>query len=90
MDNKELHKLLHQLQDEINNTQTDSEKDRELLRELDGDVRALLDCWGDNCEDLHPSFAERLESTINQFEVSHPQLTMVVGKTLESLSAAGI
>ena len=43
MDNKIDRELLQQLHDEINNTQTVDEKGKELLRDLDGDIRALLE-----------------------------------------------
>ena len=43
MENEELRKLLQQLHDEIEKTQTVDEKGTEILSDLDGDIRALLE-----------------------------------------------
>jgi hypothetical protein len=90
MDDKELRKLLNQLHDEINRTQTVDEKGSGLLRDLDDDIRALLDRSEENPMQLHPSFVQRLEGTLLHFEVSHPSLTTLISRLLDSLSSAGI
>jgi hypothetical protein len=90
MDTKELRTLLQQIHDEINNTQTVDVKGGELLRDLEGDIRALLERSEENPVQLHPSFVQRLESTLYAFEVTHPTLTMLISKLLDSLSNAGI
>jgi hypothetical protein len=90
MDNIELRNLLHQLHDEIENTRTVDEKGSELLRDLKGDIRALLDRSEENLIQLHPSFVQRLEGSLTHFEVTHPSLTMLISKLLDSLSNAGI
>ena len=90
MDNKELRKLLHQLHDEIKNTQTVDEKGNELLRDLEGDLRALLERSEGNPVELHPSIVQWLEGALNHFEATHPDLTMLISKLLDSLSNAGI
>jgi len=90
MDDKELSKLLLQLHDEINNTRTVDEKGTELLRDLDGDIRDLLERSEGNPVPLHPSIIQRLEGALNHFEVTHPDLTTLISKLLDSLSNAGI
>jgi len=90
MENEELRKSLQQLQDVINNTQTVDDKGRDLLHDLDNDIRALLDRSEENLIQLHPSVIQRLEDTIYHFEVSHPSLTTVISRLLDSLSNAGI
>ena len=90
MDNKELRKLLHQLHDEIKNTQAVDEKGSELLRALEGDINALLERSEENPVQLHPSSIQHLESALDHFEVTHPSLTMLISRLLESLSNAGI
>ena len=90
MDNKELDKLLHQLHDEIKNTRTVDEKGSELLRDLEGDIRTLLERSEENPVQLHPSIVQRLEGALNHFETTHPDLTMLISKMLDSLSNAGI
>ncbi len=90
MDNKELRKLLHQLHDEIKNTRTVDEKGSELLRDLEGELRALLERSEGNPVQLHPSIVQGLEGALNHFEATHPDLTMLISKLLDSLSNVGI
>jgi hypothetical protein len=90
MDNTELRKLLEQLHEEIKKTQAVDKKGGELLRDLDGDIRALLDRSDENPEPLHPSVVQNLEGTLDHFEVSHPTLTAQITRVLEFLSTSGI
>jgi hypothetical protein len=90
MENSELRKLLDQLHDEINNASSVDEKGRELLRDLDGDIRALIDRSEGIPEQTQSSLTQRLQSALDHFEVTHPDLTMVISRLLESLSNAGI
>jgi Domain of unknown function (DUF4404) len=90
MDNKNSRKLLQQLHDEINNTQAVDEQGSEMLRDLEGDIRALLERSEENPVELHPSIVQRLQGALNHFETTHPDLTMLISKLLDSLSNAGI
>jgi hypothetical protein len=90
MDSQELRKLLDELHDQVNSTQTVDKIGGELLRDLEGDIRALLERSGENPEQLNQTIVQRLESALDHFEVSHPDLTMLISKLLESLSNAGI
>jgi hypothetical protein len=90
MDNKELRKLLHQLHGEINNTRTVDEKGSELLRDLEGDIRELLERSTEDPVQLHPSIVQRLEGALNHFEVTHHDLSTLISKLLDSLSNVGI
>jgi len=90
MDNKIDRELLQQLHDEINKTQTVDEKGKALLRDLDGDIRELLERSGEHPEQVHTSIVQTLENTVSHFEVTHPELTVLVSKLLATLSNAGI
>ena len=90
MDNKIDRELLQQLHDEINNTQTVDEKGKDLLRDLDRDIRALLERSEEHPDEEHPFVIQNLESTLTHFEVTHPELTALVSKLLDTLSNAGI
>jgi dsDNA-specific endonuclease/ATPase MutS2 len=90
MENKELDKLLHQLHDEIQKTRSIDDKGSELLRDLDGDIRTLLERSQESPLQLHPSSAQRLELAVTQFEITHPDLTTLISSLLDSLSSAGI
>jgi hypothetical protein len=90
MDNKIDRELLQQLHDEINKTQTVDEKGKELLRDLDADIRNLLARSEEHPGQAQSSIVQTLESTISHFEVTHPELTVLVSKLLATLSNAGI
>jgi Domain of unknown function (DUF4404) len=90
MDNKVDRNLLQELHKEINSTQAVDDKGMELLRDLDEDIHALLERSQENSLDLHPSIVQRMEATLNHFEVTHPNLTTMISKILSGLSNAGI
>jgi hypothetical protein len=90
MENDDLRTLLHQLDDEIKNTHTVDKKGSELLRSLEVDINTLLERSGENPVSMHPSVTQRFEDALSYFEVTHPQLTGVISKLLESLSNAGV
>jgi hypothetical protein len=90
MDDQELRELIEKLHAEIQETRSVDEKGRELLSHLDSDIRDLLEQTGGTGIPVHPSTLQRLEQGIDQFEVTHPTLTILISKLLEALSTAGI
>ena len=90
MENEELRKLLQQLHDEIEKTQTVDEKGTEILSDLDGDIRALLERSEEQLTPIQPPIIQRLDAVLLHFEVTHPSLTVMISKLLDTLSNAGI
>jgi Domain of unknown function (DUF4404) len=90
MDNKESDNLLQQLHDAINSIQKVDKKGGELLRDLDGDIRLLLERSGEQPLQVQPPVFVRLESAISHFEATHPDLTDLLAKVMSSLSNAGV
>ncbi len=90
MDAKNSDDLLQQLHDVINNIDTVDEKGCELLEDLDKDIRLLLERSGEDTAHTHASALERLERSIDYFEVTHPELTELLAKVMSDLSNAGI
>jgi hypothetical protein len=90
MDEHELRTLLEQLHNEIEKTKSVDEQGRELLRHLDTDIRGLL--ARSEGERIQPrsSVIQRLEDSIDHFEVTHPVLTTMLSRMLDILSNAGI
>jgi len=88
MNSQEIDKALEQLKKEIEGIQPDDEKGQKLLRELSEDIRELLD----RAEAKQPpvSMIQRLETSIDHFEVTHPDLTTALSSLLSILSNAGI
>ncbi len=90
MDNNKLRELLDQLQNEIKNTQTVDEQGHQLLKNLDEDIHSLLERSEDPATHSEDTIVERLEGVLYHFGVTHPTLTVVISKVLDSLSGAGI
>ena len=90
MDNKELRKSLQQIREEIKNTHADDEQGQELLQKLDGDISALLEHPDEHLVHVHPTLIDRLESTFHHFEITRPQLTLLIADLLDTMSNAGI
>jgi hypothetical protein len=82
-----LSKLLEQLRQELAKAQAMDDKGRELLRALRADIETLLERSEAGTED---SLLERLQDSIDHFEVTHPGLTTALSNLLRTLSNAGI
>ena len=90
MDDQELRKLLEKVHNEIEKTPVVDEKGQQLLSDLEADIRDLLDRIGEDAVPIHPSTIQRLEEGLSHFEVTHPALTELLSRLLETLSNAGI
>ncbi|MBK8421530.1 DUF4404 family protein [Candidatus Villigracilis saccharophilus] len=88
MDNQEIDTLLEKLNQEIEGIQADDEKGQALLRELSADIRELLERA--ESKQPAPSMMDRIESSIEHFEVTHPDLTTALSSLFSILSNAGI
>ena len=88
MNNQEIDKLLEQLNKEIEGIQPDDEKGQKLLRELSADIRELLERA--ESKQPAPSMVERLEVSIEHFELAYPDLTAALSNLSTILSNAGI
>lgn len=88
MDDQKINQLLEQLHKEIEGIESVDEKEQELLRDLSTDIRELLE----RVEGKQPvtSILQRLEKSIEQFEVTHPDLTAALSSLSAILSNAGI
>ena len=88
MSDKNLAELLEQLHNELDNTDAVDEKGRELLRALNADIEELLErSEGAQSDD---SLLERLQESIDHFEVTHPTLTAALSHIVNALNNAGI
>ena len=90
MDENELRKLLEQLHQEIEEANTVDDKGRELLQELQGDIRDLLERSKQANVQPAPIMSQRLEDSISHLELTHPTLTATLSQLLAVLSNAGI
>ncbi len=90
---KEMYRMLVQLHDELERAQPLDENERAMLRHLLGDIQGMLaQSGGKTSLGSRPNqrFLDGLRKAIDTFEVSNPTLTMIIEKTLDTLSIAGI
>ncbi len=90
MNDQDLHSLLEQLHTEIERKEPLDEEDRELLQHLGMDIRELLAHSEGEEIQAEPTMITRLEESIEHFEITYPDLTMLLNKLLSILSGAGI
>lgn len=90
MDDQDLRSLLERLHTEIERNEPLDEKERELLQHLGADIRELLARSEGEETQAESSMITRLEESLDQFEITHPDLTMLLNKVLAILSNAGI
>lgn len=88
MENQEIDNLLAELGRAIEGIEADDEKGQELLRDLSTDIRELLERA--KSKQPAPSMLERIETSIDHFEVTHPDLTAALSTLFSILSNAGI
>lgn len=88
MNNQEIDQLLEKLKNEIEGIQPNDEKGQALLRELSADIRELLEQA--ESKQPAPSMMQRLQASIDHFEISHPDLTAALSSLSAILSNAGI
>jgi hypothetical protein len=88
MDDQKIDQLLEQLHKEIEGIESVDEKGQELLRDLSNDIRELLERA--EGKQPAPSIMQRIERSIEYFEVTHPDLTAALSNLSAILSNAGI
>jgi predicted nucleic acid-binding Zn-ribbon protein len=89
MTDENLRDLLEKLHKELEQVEVTDEAGRERLRHLEADIRALRERSGEQVETDEPML-ERLQDSIDHFETSHPQLTLMLSDMMRILSNAGI
>ena len=88
MGDKNLSELLEQLHTELTNTEAIDDRGRELLRALNADIQKILDQT--EAGESDDSLLERLQESIDHFEVTHPDLTSALSNIMNVLNNAGI
>ncbi len=86
MDKQQLHTMLEQLHAELEQTQSVDEPDRALLQDLMGHIQMVIK-QGDAVPPQHyVSLGARLNNALDQFEISHPDLTLTIGRVLDNFA----
>jgi hypothetical protein len=89
MSDQNLRELLEKLHHELEQTEVTDEAGRERLRHLEADIRRLLERSGEPADRDEPML-ERMQDSIDHFEETHPQLTLMLSQMMTILSNAGI
>ena len=89
MDKQQLRGRLEQLHAELQETKTLDATDRELLQNLAGDIREILE-RGDDHPQQYSSLGERLNDAVAQLEATHPRATMLMRQVVDQLAFMGI
>ncbi len=89
MNNETVRELLEQLHRELNQTETVDEHQRELLRTLENDIQELLG-REQNQPHHYRGLGERLSEAVAQLEASHPQVTLLMRRAIDSLAYLGV
>lgn len=84
-----LRELLEKVQNELENVEATDDAGRAKLRDLDADIRGLMRRSDEDMK-TDESMLERLGETIEHFEETHPQFTMMLSQMMTILSNAGI
>lgn len=87
MKNQKIRNLLEQLQGELDRIGPLDEKGHGLLKTITEDINSLLDDSNAQADD---SVLQRLQDTIDHFNIEHPKLTMALSEMMAILSNAGI
>lgn len=89
MTDQNLRELLEKVRYELEHTEVTDEAERERLRHLEADIRELLARSEERAEADEPML-ERLQDSIDHFETTHPELTLMLSQMMTILSNAGI
>ena len=89
MNNETLREQLEQLHSELSQTETVDARQRELLKTLEDDIQELLG-REQNQPDHYRGLGERLSEAVAQLEASHPQVTLLMRRAIDSLAYLGI
>lgn len=87
---KHIVRTLTELQAQLRHTESLTESDREFVEELYEEIEELLARSKKGLAIEHQPLRGRLDDAAQRFEVSHPDLTGVIGRVVDSLSAMGI
>jgi len=89
MNNEELRSQLEKLHNELHQSPALDLQQRELLQTLADEIQALLK--RDEIQRHHyKTLSERLNDAVAELEASHPQITLLMRQTIDSLAYLGI
>jgi len=89
MNNEELRAQLEHLHGELSQTETVDAHQRDLLKTLENDIQDLLS-REQNQPHHYRTLGERLNEAVAHLEASHPQITLLMRRAIDSLAYLGV
>ena len=89
MTREELQEQLEQLHAELGQTKAVDPQQRELLRSLETDIQDLLN-RETNQPHHYTKLSDRFTEAVAELEASHPQVTLLMRRAIDSLAYLGI
>jgi len=89
MSREELQEQLEQLHDELRQTKAVDPQQRDLLRSLESDIQDLLNREA-NEPHHYTKLSARFNEAVAELEASHPQITLLMRRAIDSLAYLGI
>jgi hypothetical protein len=89
MNHEELRPQLEHLQAELQQADTLDPRQREVLRARASEIEQLLN-QGEIQPHHYRGLGDRLNEDVAQLEASHPQITLLMRRVIDSLSYLGI
>ena len=86
MDKRHFHKVLTELQRELASARVLDANDRELLRSIDGEIRALVAGDAAPSAGAYEPLRERLVAAATRFETSHPHVARSLANVIDTLA----
>jgi hypothetical protein len=90
MTDNSVRELLRQLHRTLDSTPSISAEDRALLKQLSEDIQSVLARSGKPGAPGHATIADRLQTAVTRFEVTHPDLTATMARAAKTLGDMGI
>jgi len=88
MDKNQLNDSLKELQDALQNSTSLSQQDRQRLERLEANIQKKLE--QDDKPGDDETLIEELVDEIQNFEITHPQITLALGHLMDILSQSGV
>jgi predicted nuclease with TOPRIM domain len=89
MTKEELQEQLEQLHDELRQTKAVDPEKRKLLRSLESDIQDLLNREA-NQPHHYTKLSDRFNEAVAELEASHPEVTLLMRRVIDSLAYLGI
>ena len=89
MTKENLREQLERLHGELSRTETVDAQQRQLLKALENDIQELLS-REENQPHHYRSLSERLNEGVAQIEASHPKITLLMRRAIDSLAFLGV